>query len=223
MAHKTESGKTSRAWANLEERFAVMMRKAGFKKAKVLPRDRQRSKPDVDVPEVPFIAIDTKYKNAGFHHHTLFKNQVETYRGMLRYNDKNDNRYSICAMPTRSGGEQQIYVTTTAEDFIKLMQLAFMRDLEPGWNCPQCPGKLALESENMGLYKHKCDRCGLELMSNQKFEADTVDKDEERSRRKRPKKTEIIKDLSQTPLADEFKPLPGQRSLKDVLKKKQEK
>lgn len=222
MAHKTASGRTSTAWKNLEKRVAHLLKEAGFSRAKALPSDRNVSKPDVDVPEVPELAIDTKYKNGGWNHHTIFENQVEPYRGMLRYEDKRGRRYNTCVMPTRSGGSDKIYVTLRIEDWINLLKLAFLRDAEPGWNCPSCPGKLEHIGEAPGLFVYRCKRCTFQLMTPEKHEIEEVDKSEQKSRRK---KTEIIKDYSQKPKSEEeeFKPLKGQRSLKDVLKTKKEK
>jgi hypothetical protein len=217
MAHKTPSGKTSGAWRDLERRVEALFRAAGFTSAKRITRanDFGEERPDVDIPEIKGLAVDTKYRNGGFSHHSLFLSEVDKYVGVKRLGEEQPYSWSI--MPTRAGGSKDILVTLRLERFLEVLAQAFLRkghQSNGGWSCPRCPNNLTKTSEMLGLHQYTCQACGLVLLSQE--EAIEV-VNPEPVRRKRTK-DEIIKDQSQ----DSFHPLPGQLKLRDLIAQKQQ-
>lgn len=217
MAHKTPSGRTSGAWRDLERRVESMFRAAGFTSAKRITRanDFGEERPDVDVPEIKGLAVDSKYRNGGFSHHSLFLAEVDKYVGVKRLGE--DQTYSWSIMPTRSGGSKDVLVTLRLDKFLEILAQAFLRkghQSNGGWSCPRCPSELKKSSEMLGLHQYTCQACGLVLLSQE--EAIEVVNPEPVKRKRTP--DQVVKDQSQ----ESFKPLPGQVKLKDLVARKQE-
>lgn len=218
MAHKTRSGASSNAWRELEKTVAERLRKAGFRRAKRILLSghdkRTLKRPDVDVPEIRSLAIDTKYQVNGWHHHSVFLDEVDKYVGLKRLDS--DNTYTWSIMPTRAGGSKDILVTLRLEHFLDLLNRAYLRQPDGHWTCLRCPGTLNKTSEFLGLYRYHCEACGLELLSRE-------EEGEAHQHKARPSKNrgEVIKDRTADRLPDsEFKPHPRQLTVADLIKRK---
>lgn len=213
MAHKTAAGNTSGAWHDLEKRVAELFRKAGFRQSKriILTEHEKRSvsRPDVDVPEVREMAVDTKYRNGGWNHHSVFENEVAPYVGINRKGEQ--VKYTWAIMPTRAGGSKDIFVTLRIEHFLDILARAFLRNTDGGWSCPRCPDRLEKQGQVMGLYQFTCKSCGLVLLSQEEAGEPVPEPV------KKPTEPKVvIKDHT----AATFTPLPGQLTLKDLEAKK---
>lgn len=217
MAHTTAAGNRSGAWRELEKKVAELFRKAGFRNARRIEltehEKRTVTRPDVDVPEIKDLAVDTKYQHGGWHHHTVFLREVDTYRGVKRMGEETDYRWSI--MPTRSGGSKDIFVTLRIEHFLEILAKAFLRNKGGGWGCPRCPNELTETGKVMGLTQYTCKACALVILS-QEIEGESVQVPDKQPKAPR----EVIKDHSKD---DAFKPLPGQLTVADLVAKKKAK
>lgn len=215
MPHITPSGHRSNAWKALEYRVAELFREAGFTLAqRIIPDAKQKmqERPDVDVPEIPELAVDTKYKGGGWHHHTVFEEEVTPYVGALRLFGK-ALPYSWAIMPTRSGNSDRIYVTLRIEAFLDLLRKIFLRTGSGAdWACPRCPeAVLATGVITCGLHEYKCCGCQLVFLCQ---ERPAPRPEPKANKRKRPKGQTIKgpEDHSEPPAGD-FKPLQGQQAL----------
>ncbi len=195
-----------------------MFRKYGFRRAKRIQTDqhttRSVKRPDVEVPEVWDLAVDSKYQRDGWAHHTKFVNEVEKYVGTTRIGE--DRHYRWAIMPTRSGGDDSIFVTLRLEHLLELLQKVFLRNLDGGWSCPRCPGRLGADGLIAGLavYRYVCGNCALVVLSPEtEGEAPAPPLPSASERR-----GAIIKDRSND---ETFKPQLGQLSLRELKAKKQ--
>jgi len=215
MAHKTPSGKTSGAWRDLERRVEALFRAAGFTSAKRITRasDFGEERPDVDVPEIKGLAVDTKYRNGGFSHHSLFLTEVDKYVGVKRMGE--DQAYDWSIMPTRAGGSKDILVTLRLDKFLEVLAQAFLRkghQSNGGWSCPRCPGSLSKVGELLGLHQYTCQTCSLVLLSQE----EAIEVEQPEPVRKKRTREQVVKDQS----SDSFQPLPGQMKLRDLIAQK---
>lgn len=157
MAHKTASGRSSTAWKALERAVAEIFRKVGFNASRITRADDFGAElPDVEIAELPRLAVDTKYKNGGFAHHTLYEKEV------FKYADSPN--YDIAIMPTRSGKSSKIYVTLLLVDLAKIMAKAFLNQGQGGWCCPRCREPIVEPNFARGvvnLHEYSCSACQL--------------------------------------------------------------
>jgi hypothetical protein len=224
MAHKTTAGNSSDAWKGLEYRFAELLNRAGFLGAHRIIKEAHDSRPDVDVPEIPDLAIDTKYSEKAFNTiHSLFMAQVETYVDAKRKGVCAGSQYTWGLMPIRPKGSPDILVILRAEKFIELLQKVFIRnEPKPGaWLCPRCPTEVVQIGESLGLKQFQCPACQLSFLTDQ------IEGKEKRemiasNRKKGPKGEKvIIKDKSAPPpTASGHDPLPGQLTVSDLVNRK---
>lgn len=225
MAHKTRSGRNSRAWVDLENKFAQLLREAGFSNAKRIIKETHDSRPDVDVPEVPEVAVDCKYSAKGFPQHTQFIKEVETYVGVRRKGE--DRKYTWGVMPIRPKNSQDILVVLRAEIFIELLKASYLRENKSSseWTCPRCPAPVTKKADLMGsTYHYACENCGLEFITNEVM--GYKDRDIIRSNRSK-SKPPVIKNNSkkaqpQEP-TKEYTPMPGQLNITDVASRRKRK
>lgn len=161
MAHKTPSGKQSKAWAAFERVIADAYRKAGFVKAKRITRgsDFGASRPDVSVPEIPNMMLDMKYRNGGWQHHTTYQEEIHN-----RYVEGTEN---FGVMHTKSGGERGSFVTVTLETWLAVLAKAFLRTRDSSqWACPRCGNNVVKQPHAvLNLYSYKCESCSLVFVS----------------------------------------------------------
>jgi len=218
MAHVTRSGKQSKAWQALEYKVAELLRAAGFRGAKRVIKESHESFPDVDVPGIPELAIDTKYTNGGFAQHTQFMEEVETY--VNAYQFKRKGKYSWAAMPFRPGGSKDILVVLRLEVWIEMLKRLYLREETGGWLCPRCPNTIEKVGEWDGHHHYKCPSCQMA------FQTSHVETPEERERvvsqRDKSKPRPLVLDNSSKTPSDEFTPQPGQRKLQDLVRLKQQ-
>jgi hypothetical protein len=160
MAHKTKSGKTSDAWKNLEKAWAKTLETVGFKKAKRISRagDIGRSDHDVNLPEIPNMKSDCKYKNGGWSFHTIFKECEAKYV---------KNKSDFLVLPTKSGGEQGFLVTLRGDVFAKILAKAYLGDKKSSaeLSCPACSAVVSSKTIAMDLEQHNCPDCNFEFIS----------------------------------------------------------
>lgn len=226
MAHKTSAGNSSQAWKDLENKFASLLNAAGFLGAHRIIKEAHDSRPDVDVPEIPDLAVDTKYSEKEFNKlHTQFMAQVETYVGAKRKGVVAGSKYTWALMPIRPKGSPDILVILRAEKFIEMLARIFIRNREhPGkWLCPRCPHPVEQIGDSLGLKHFRCSECKLEFLSDQ---AEGKDKREmiASNRKKGPKGEKVIvKDNTNKKSGEGHDPLPGQLTVDDLLKRMQEK
>jgi predicted RNA-binding Zn-ribbon protein involved in translation (DUF1610 family) len=158
VPHKTPSGRTSKAWAD----------KKLFPLAKRLTRsgDFGESKPDVEVPEIPEMQLDMKYRVGGWKHHTVFKTEIED-----RYVKGTKDNFAV--MHTKSGHERTSYVTVKLETWMDLLKRAYV-DKKPRakarkkgvWTCPRCGEMVGKQEQSvLQLYTYKCSACQLGFIS----------------------------------------------------------
>lgn len=219
MAHKTKSGKQSQAWKDLENKVAALFKSAGFRRAKRVIKETHDSAPDVDLPEVPDVAIDTKYSMRGFPQHTQFMAEVETYVGARRRNE--ERTYDWAIMPIRPGGSSDILVVLRLERLIDLMKKVYLRNDAGSWGCMRCGNPITESGLFAGHYQYKCSNCGLCCSSDE-----TPDpKNQERVLSQRDKLKASAKKLDKATIKDKsseevYKPLPGQLSAQDLIQRK---
>lgn len=220
MAHKTKSGKQSQAWKDLENKVALLFKSAGFRRAKRVIKETHDSAPDVDLPEVPDVAIDTKYSVRGFPQHTQFMSEVETYVGARRRSESRNYAWAI--MPIRPGGSSDILAVLRLERLIDLMRKVYLHDETGGWRCMRCGNAITESGLFAGHYQYKCDNCGLCCLSDE-----TPDpKNQERVSSQREKLKAAAPKLEKSTIKDNshedntYRPLPGQLSVKDLIARK---
>jgi hypothetical protein len=167
MPHLTPSGKRSKAWADFEKQIAEAYKKI-FPQAKRLTRgnDFSESKPDVEVPELPEMQLDMKYRVGGWKHHSVFKTEIED-----RYVKNDKTKYAV--MHTKSGREKTSYVTVKLEVWLDLLKRAYV-DKQPrrakkkkvGWSCPRCEKPVVKDQHKvLQLNVYKCSSCNLSFAS----------------------------------------------------------
>jgi predicted RNA-binding Zn-ribbon protein involved in translation (DUF1610 family) len=167
MPHKTRSGKPSKAWAEFEKQIAAAYQTV-FSQAKRLTRsgDFGESKPDVEVPEVPEMQIDMKYRNGGWGHHTTFKTEIEE-----RYVKGTKGNFGV--MHTKSGHEKTSFVTVKLETWLMLLKKAYVdKAVKPKkrkkgvWTCPRCGEAVSKQEQKMlQLNVYNCSSCQLGFAS----------------------------------------------------------
>lgn len=217
MAHKTASGKQSSAWKNLENFVARKFKEAGFKRAKRILKETHESLPDVEIPEIPDLAIDTKYTNGSFAQHTQFMSEVETYVGAK---NKKGIRYTWAIMPIRPGGSKDVLVVLRLEALIELLKRCFLREETGAWLCPRCPSPIERVGSWDGQNQYTCPQCHLS------FSTSHVDAPEEKEkllsqRTKTDKARPLIKNHLESNGEESFIPQPGQLTLRELIEKKQ--
>jgi uncharacterized C2H2 Zn-finger protein len=224
VAHKTASGNQSNAWKDLENKVALLFKNAGFRGAKRVIKDSHVSLPDVDVPGIPELAIDTKYTNGSFAQHTQFIKEVDSYTGAR---NPHGSTYTWACMPIRPGGSKDILVVLRVEIFIEMLKRLFLRDTEEAtagrWLCPRCPHPVEKQSEWDGQNHYRCPNCHLVFTTSH---VETPVKEEAlRSQRDKPKTPKtLIKDHSKDAAKpDEFRPAPGQLTAGDLINRKKAK
>lgn len=224
MAHKTESGKSSRAPQALEGRVAELFRKFGFRRAERIIKEQHDSRPDVEVPELPDLAVDSKYTSRGFPQYTQFMAEVETYVGQRRKNE--DRAYGWAMMPLRIKGSPDILVVLRLEKLLELLQKVFLRDKAGTWGCMRCGNEVEETGNFAGQYQYKCTTCGMCITTNETPDPKhlgRVSSQREKLRASNNKAERvIIKDTSTpVPLVETpplgHKPLPGQLSASDLI------
>jgi DNA-directed RNA polymerase subunit RPC12/RpoP len=162
MAHKTPSGKSSKAWADFERVVAAAYRDAGFKKAKRITRgsDFGASRPDVSIPEIPNMMLDMKYRNGGWQHHTTYTEEIHK-----RYVKGQPGHFGV--MHTKSGGETGSFVTVTLATWLEVLAKAYLKSGKSDeWSCPRCGNPVEKQAQAvLNLYSYKCSNCSLEFIS----------------------------------------------------------
>ena len=168
MPKKTPSGRSSQACWDFERAIADAYRKAGFARSKRITRgsDFGASRPDVDVPEVPGMILDMKYKAAGWTHHTIFRQEIHE-----RYVKGKPETFGV--MHTKSGREQGSYVTVTLDVWLGLLKKVYLRKGDSRkWACPRCGEAVAKGVEAVPhLYSYKCNGCNLTFLSEDNHDA----------------------------------------------------
>ena len=160
---KKPANKKSKAWADFERQIAEEYRKAGFKKAKRILRsgDFGESRPDVEVPEIPQMMLDMKYRVGGWSHHSVFKEQIED-----RYVKPTPENFGV--MHSKSGNERGSFVTIKLEVWLAILKRAFLGDKKSSsdWHCPRCGSEVAKAGDQLlHLSVYKCTACGLSFAS----------------------------------------------------------
>lgn len=226
MAHKTKSGKNSRAPQALESRVAELFKKFGFRRAERVIKEAHDSRPDVEVPEIPDLAIDTKYTNGSFAQHTQFMSEVETYVNQRRKDE--DRVYGWAAMPIRPGGSSDILVVLRIEKWLELLQRVYLRGKTGSWGCMRCGNALEEVGSFAGQYQFRCTTCDLCVTTNEAPDPKhrgRIASQREKLRAENPKtERQVIKDESVTVTAEAVvpaghRPLPGQMSAQDLLRR----
>jgi hypothetical protein len=223
VAHKTESGKNSRAPQALENRVAELFRKFGFRRAERVIKEAHDSRPDVEVPELPGLAVDSKYSKDGWTKaHNFFMNQVETYVGQRRKNE--DKTYEWAVMPIRPGGSPDILVVMRIEKFLEMLQQLFLRNKDGAWGCMRCGSPLEETACFAGQYHYRCTVCSMECSTSETPDPKhrgRISSQREKLRAAAPKhEKSVIKDHTvPATTGDGHHPLPGQLSVKDAIER----
>lgn len=162
MAHRTPSGKTSDAWKSLERAWAKCLADAGFKNAKRISRAGNigESDHDVNLPEIPTLKSDCKYKQGGWSHHSIFKECEKKYV-------KGPGDFLV--MPTKSGGEQGFLVTIRGDVLAGLLAKAFMGNKKSSnsLGCPRCGTEVSSVNISLDLAEYDCPSCKFEFIAKQ--------------------------------------------------------
>ena len=155
MPKKTPSGKSSDAWKEFEKAYVKELLAGG------VPAHRETRGHDygeegyeIVIPDLPFLKVDSKYRNGGWNHHTVLEQEIER-----KYcKSKSDEP----VMPTKSGKQRGSYTTIRSSFFIRLLWLAFFRKRTTygAWTCNNCDTPYTIEKQVMGgLNKFTCPGC----------------------------------------------------------------
>ena len=161
MAHKTKSGRTSDAWKNLERAWAKCLQDVGFGNAKRISRAGNigESDHDVNLPEIPTLKSDCKYKNGGWSFHTIFKECEDKY-----VKDPKD----FLVLPTKSGGERGFLVTLRGEVFARILAKAYLGHKKDSnmLSCPVCNSDTTCNVMGMDLAQYTCSDCSFQFIAS---------------------------------------------------------
>lgn len=164
MPKLTASGKQSQAWKDAEREVREVFSRFGFTAERVIREDHGASDWDVRIKELPFLVVDSKYKAAGFAHHTLFEQDL-----LKRYCGKDKTRKAI--MPTKSGKQKGMFVTLELDYLVELMALAYLkrRKKKNEWSCNNCGSACEVLPNHAGsLHRYSCPACQLVVYSEYK-------------------------------------------------------
>lgn len=167
IENKPESRKKrNTAWKGLEYSIAEAFKKAGFKKAKRVPKQDQmtamssgKELPDVYVPEAPFLQLDGKYSQKAWQKvEKLFLECAGKYE--LTPQDR-------FAMVTQQANSRHRIAHITLEFFAELCGKAYLGGkTSDHWLCPRCRSEnLVTTPIGLGQELSKCETCTLEFVT----------------------------------------------------------
>lgn len=171
---QAKTGKRSQAWKSFERAIAELAQEAGFE-AKRISRGADLGASDIDVqlPRVPELRIDCKYRQDGFSHHSLFEAAENLYCS---------EPTQWLVLPTKAGQATGSLVTLRSEKFFELLARAYPEKTtaEVAWCCPRCQRGAGLQGHYpaFALAEVLCSHCTLRFwlpVAELQAEADFVE------------------------------------------------